>query len=155
MKKIVFSLLFSMPLFVYACSGYIIGSRGKDSQFDQHAFNEYTDRIGYCSNVYNWHQDKDAIKLIKTLSVPYQLYGYSQGAVTIANLLKIKDLTKPEFVITIGAYRTTDVNFDRYKIKYINYFDNSGKGQRSPGIFLNVPHNEIQREVNNFFNKGD
>jgi len=155
MKKIIITFIISISSIAHACSGYIIGFRGKDNQFDQQAFNLYADRVGYCSNAYNWQQYKDAIKLIKTLSVPYQLYGYSQGAVTVANLLKIKDLTKPEFVITIGAYRTTDVNFDRYKIKYINYFDNSGRGQRSPGIFLNVPHSEIQREVNNFFNKGD
>ena len=54
----------------------------------------------------------------------------------------------PEYVITIGAYKTTNVNFDKYGIKYNNYFDHSGLGQSSPGVFLDVSHNKIQQKVN-------
>ena len=148
MKKWILITLLSIPVSVYACTGYVVGFKGKDDIFDTQAFTEYTNYIGYCNKLYSWNQHKDAIKFINSLDVKYQLYGFSKGAVSIAMVLKQVGAKKPEYVLTIGAYKTTDVNFDKNKIKYQNYFDNSGIGQKSPGIFLNVSHNEIQKEVN-------
>jgi hypothetical protein len=148
MKKWILKILLLVPVTVYACTGYVIGFKGKDNIFDTNAFTEYTNHIGYCNKLYSWHQHKDAVKFINSVDVTYQLYGFSKGAVSISIILKQSSVRKPEYVLTIGAYKTTDVNFDKNKIKYQNYFDNSGIGQKSPGIFLNVSHNEIQKEVN-------
>jgi hypothetical protein len=81
------------------------------------------------------------------------LYGYSRGAVTVSRIVKDGRVQMPRYILTMGAHRTTDVNFDRYGVLYSNYFDDSGRGQQSPGIFLAVSHGEIQREVNKFFKK--
>jgi hypothetical protein len=110
------------------------------------AFVQYADKIGYCARAYSWN-DASAKAFIQTLPVPYQLYGFSKGAETVAKLLK-SDVKRPDYVITIGAYKTADVNFNKYNIRYTNYFDHSSIGQRSRGIFLNVPHMQMQQEVN-------
>jgi hypothetical protein len=136
-----------LPITVYACTGYVFGFKGLNNQFDIEAFNVYVKRTGYCSKTYDWNQVNDAIQAIRLLEVPHQLYGFSKGAETISTLLKMK-LKKPEYVLTIGAYKTVDVNFDKYNVRYKNYFDDSGRGQQSPGIFLNVPHMMMQKEVN-------
>ncbi len=146
MKKLLLLLLY-FPTVVFACKGYVIGFKGLNDVFDHKAFASYADRIGYCSKSYSWNDIKSPRTLISNTTVPYQLYGYSKGAVSIRNFLKT-ELRKPEFILTIGAYRTTDVNFDSYGIRYENYFDHSGVGQSSPGTFLNVSHNKIQQEVN-------
>ena len=110
------------------------------------AFTEYANIVGYCPRAYSWN-DPQGVKFVQDLQVPYQLYGFSKGAETVAQLLKTK-IKPPEYVLTIGAYKTVNLNFDSYKVRYQNYFDNSGQGQKSPGIFLNVPHMQMQREVN-------
>ena len=146
MKKIALALLLACNL-SYACTGYVIAFKGKDNVFDHKAFEAYYNNLNYCGISYSWQNSAQAIQLIKTLQVPYQLYGFSQGASTVANILKQK-LNQPEYIITIGAYKTTDVDFTKYGIPYNNYFDLSGQGQKSPGIFLNVAHSKIQSEVN-------
>jgi len=147
MLKIILSIMLFLPYTVNACSGYVFGFKGLNDQFDNDAFNEYVKKTGYCSKTYSWNKIADAKQAIELLSVPYKLYGFSKGVETINILLKMK-LKKPEYVLTIGAYKTVDVNYNKYDIRYDNYFDSSGKGQRSPGIFLNVPHNMMQKEVN-------
>lgn len=147
MKKLLLSLMF-FSVNVFACTGYVIGFMGKDNVFDHRAFVEYAESSQYCHRVYPWYATLSAQKFISTLTIPYELYGYSQGAASIGIILNSQISTKPKFIITIGAYRTADVNFDKFKILYVNYFDHSGKGQTSPGIFLDVPHNKIQQEVN-------
>ncbi len=147
MKKIIY-LVFFLPSIVLACNGYVIGFKGKHDRFDQKAFTSYANSLDYCAKSYSWQDIHSAIKLITNTIVPYQLYGYSMGATSVKKILQ-QNLRKPEFVLTIGAYRTTDVNFDQYNVRYENYFDNSGLGQKGPGKFLNVSHDKIQQEVNN------
>jgi hypothetical protein len=57
----------------------------------------------------------------------------------------------PSYVITIGAYKTTNVDFTRYQVNFDNYFDRSGLGSAGPGRYLpNVAHMKMQRRVNDF-----
>jgi hypothetical protein len=146
MKKFLF-LLLCLPTISFACKGYVIGFKGLNDAFDRQAFISYANRIGYCGKSYSWNEITSPTKIISNTNLPYQLYGYSMGAVSIRNFLKTTS-RKPEFILTIGAYRTTDVNFDSYGVRYENYFDRSGQGQLSPGTFLDVSHNRIQQEVN-------
>lgn len=152
MKRLLLSLLFFSNT-AYACIGYVIGFRGRDEVFDHGAFVEYAMNIGYCGRSYSPSAVESAERFIKTLKVPYHLYGYSQGAATVSDLMRRGRVKPPRYIITMGAYRTTDVNFDRYGVLYGNYFDESGRGQQSPGTYLAVGHGEIQREVNQFFKK--
>ena len=149
MKKIIALFLYLFCYSAIACEGIVVGFKGIDDVFDHKAFAKYAEKQKYCVKSFSWHQTKEAVKLISNLTIPYQLYGYRKGAESVSQVLRHTTLKKPEFVITIGAYRTTDVNFDRYNVSYVNYFDSSGVGQRSAGIFLNVAHWEIQKEVNN------
>ena len=148
MIKFLLTLTLLWSISVHACVGYVIGFKGNDDMFDSQAFDNYVNNLGYCSKVYGWYRGNDAIKFINTLQVPFQLYGYSKGAATISELLKKDKTNKPEYILTIGAYRTTDVNFAKYNVKFDNFFDSSGKGQKGPGVFLPVSHKEIQKEVN-------
>jgi len=147
MKKYIIFLLFCIPSITYACKGYVIGFKGLNNLFDIVAFNEYANKKDYCTRVYSWNEHLKAIDFINKTHKSYHLYGYSKGAQSVGKVLK-QVQRKPEYVITMGAYKTTDVNFDKYKVKYDNYFDDSGIGQKSPGTFLKVPHYEIQKEVN-------
>ncbi len=149
MKKL-FLLACIMPALAFACDGYVLGFKGKDDVFDNRAFREYADHLNYCYKTYSWHQVKVVEQDLKSITVPYRLYGFSLGAVSVSNLLKNVNIKKPEYVITIGAYKTTNVNFDQFKVDYRNFFDRSGIGQKSPGIFLDVSHDKIQQEANRF-----
>ena len=135
------------PLFASACSGYVISFKGLNDVFDNEALSVYANRIAYCNKSFSWHREKDAIRFIETLNVPYQLYGFSRGAQTVSVVLNVVKV-KPEYVITIGAYKTFNVNFDKHNVRYDNFFDQSGVGQKSPGVYLNVSHDMIQKEVN-------
>jgi len=143
-----FLVLAMFPLNALACSGYVVAFKGENDAFDSSALSEYSERVEYCSKSYSWYDEKNAVKFINSLNVPYQLYAYSKGAATVSSLLRQGKIKKPEFILTIGAYRTTNVNFEKYGIRYKNYFDHSGIGQKSPGTFLNVSHFEMQKEVN-------
>jgi hypothetical protein len=150
--------LFLLSLFFFtgavnACTGYVIGFRGLNEAFDHRAFEEYALNTGYCSRSYSASQRASAERFIKTLEVPYHLYGYSLGAATVGAVIRGGRVQMPQYILTVGAYKTTDVNFDRYGVLYNNYFDASGRGQRSRGIFLEVSHSKIQSEVNKFFYK--
>jgi hypothetical protein len=149
MKKIVLSILLSLPLFTHACEGYVIGFKGLNDSFNYVAFHKYSNRLGYCSKSFSWFQDKEALHYIQTLKKPYRLYGFSRGAQTVSDILK-QTKKKPEYVVTIGAYKTANVNFDKYDIRYDNFFDHSGVGQKSPGVFFNVSHADIEKEVSEF-----
>lgn len=149
MKKIVLSILLCMPLFANACKGYVIGFKGLNESFNSVAFQKYADRLGYCGKSFSWFQDKEALQYIQTLKKPYRLYGFSRGAQTVSDVLK-QTKTKPEYVLTIGAYKTTNVNFDEHRVRYDNFFDQSGIGQKSPGVFFNVSHADIEKEVSDF-----
>ena len=150
MKKLIFLLLL-VSTNLFACESYLLGFRGANKMFDEKSFIEYAHHHNMCWHIFNAEQSRQAIKLISEIKKPYELYGFSLGAESIRNVLKevkVKKLQKPNHVITIGAYRTTDVNFEKYDVSFINYFDNSGKGQKSPGIHIyGVPHNQIQKIV--------
>lgn len=147
MKKLVLILALVCNL-SYACQGYVIAFKGKDNMFDQKAFYNYYTNLNYCGITYSWQDGAKALTVIKTLQVPYQLYGFSQGASTVSNILKQTKTKLPEYTITIGAYKTANVDFTKYGIAFDNYFDFSGYGQKSPGIFLNVAHMKMQAAVN-------
>ena len=142
-------LLFSA--ITQACTGWVIGFRGLNDAFDQVAFKNYAQRLGYCAQAFGWHQQTQALKKISKLTTPYHLYGYSKGAESVKLLLgKLwsSESPMPRYIITIGAWRSVDLDFYEYAIPFSNYFDNSGGGQRSPGVFLSVDHHRIQEEVN-------
>ena len=147
-----FKLLFLITLLfansANACIGYVVAFRGQNDIFDQPALEQYANHLGYCYKVFGWYQSKYAVHFISSTDVKYRLYGFSKGAETISRLLKDSSTRKPEYVLTVGAFRTVDVDFKKYNIKFENYFDNSGRGQKSPGIFLSVSHSLIQKEVN-------
>ena len=143
-KKLIFIFVL-WPTMAMACSGWVIGFRGHNEVFDYEAFADFADHQGLCSRSFGWQDRSEAERMIQRLTVPYHLYGFSRGAQTVATMLR--QGVRPRSVITVGAYRTVDVNFDRYGIPYRNYFDRSGLGQRSPGIYLDVDHYRIQRVV--------
>lgn len=150
MKKVLLLLSFLFTIPAYACSGYVIGFKGQDDIFDHGAFINYARHAGFCSKSFSWHKSNDAINYINKLNVPYEIYAFSKGAEVVHNVLK-KVTRKPEYILTIGAYKTTNVNFYSYGVPFMNYFDHSGKGQKGPGLFLNVPHDSMQREVNKLY----
>jgi hypothetical protein len=122
---------------------------GLNDVFDHKAFAVYSANINYCFKAYKWQDKNKAKQHIDTLNVPYQLYGFSQGASTVGSLVRQGNLKNyPEYIITIGAYKTTNVDFSSTGIPFNNYFDYSGIGQTSPGTFILVPHYKIQQAVN-------
>jgi hypothetical protein len=151
MKKILLLLLMS-PLSVYAdCGLYIIGFSGLNDAFDHRAFKEYSEKKNACYKTFRWQEKEQSISYIKKLNHNFELYGFSKGAETVSDLVK-KDKLKPIYILTVGAYKTTDVDFTKQDIKFQNYFDYSGIGQKSPGIFVkNIPHLKMQQYINHFF----
>jgi hypothetical protein len=134
-----------------ACDSYVIGFRGLNRAFDQRAFDRYADWRGSCSLVYDYTEVAEAVSFVDHIQEPYELYGYSAGAVTIGQILpRVSRL--PEYVITVGALSSVNVDFSRYGIRFDNYFDASGRQQRSPGRYIpGVAHDRIQAYVNRFY----
>jgi len=151
MKTAVAALLLLFSSIVSACDGWVIGFRGLNGAFDEQAFKSYAQRLGYCAQAYGWNQQTPALKKISKLTTPYHLYGYSKGAESVKLVLDklwISESPMPQYIITIGAWRSVNLDFYEYAIPFSNYFDNSGRGQRSPGVFLSVEHHRMQKEVN-------
>ena len=149
LKQFAVALLLA-PTVTLACSGWLIGFRGQNEVFDYEAFADYAVIRGLCFRSYSWHQGEDAVRALQNIRAPYHLYGFSRGAETVAALLR-QGRVRPQSVITVGAFRTVDVDFDRYGIQYQNYFDRSGRGQRSPGVYLDVDHGRVQRTVTEIY----
>jgi hypothetical protein len=151
MKKLLLLFFILIHGTTFACEKYVIGFKGLRNIFDNQAFIEYTVKKQSCYKLFSHTEINSAVKFISILKVPYQLYGYSAGAASVGqtlSLLNKNKITMPEYVITIGAYKTTDVNFNRYGIKYDNYFDESGQGQKGPGTMIsNVGHDKIQKFI--------
>jgi len=150
MKYLIFLLLlFTNP--VLACKSYIIAFKGLDSAFDHTAFHDYADPRAECTLVFKHTEAARAIRFVNRNRVPYELYGYSAGAATAMTVVR-QARRKPNYVLTVGAYYSTDVDFGRYDIDFDNFFDASGAGSTSPGIHVkNVAHSRIQRYVTEFF----
>ena len=136
----------------FACDKYVVGFKGIKDIFDNQAFVEYANKTDSCYKAFSFTHTGQAVKFISTLDVPYQLYGFSAGASSVGQVLasvKQHKMAMPYYVITVGAYKTTNVNFDKYNVKYNNYFDESGIGQKSPGMMIKgVGHANIQKFVN-------
>jgi hypothetical protein len=147
MKILIFLFVFFCSN-VWSCENEVIAFKGINSQFDNVAFKEYVKRNHACSKIFEWHQTEQASYYINKSNTPYQLYGYSKGADSVAKTLtKVKRL--PYYIITIGAWKTVDLDFTKWNISFHNYFDSSGKGQKSPGILIeNVSHYKMQEHVN-------
>ena len=151
MKLFLFLLLLTTGVAHADCGSYVIGFRGAGGAFDQAAFDRYAERNADCSVVYNSDEITDAVWFINQTREPYQLYGYSAGASAIKPILR-KVRRMPNFILTIGAWYTTDVDFGDYEINFDNFFDESGRRQQSPGIHVyNVSHGKMQEYVNDFY----
>jgi hypothetical protein len=149
--RILLFLVLAFSTTTYACDSYVIGFRGAGGAFDQSAFETYSNRNASCSLVYNSDEIDAAVNFINQISESYQLYGFSAGAASIVQVLRrVKRM--PQFVLTIGAWYTVNVDFTLYDIDFDNFFDDSGRQQQSPGIHVyNVSHNKMQEYVNDFY----
>ena len=133
------------------CDSYIVGFRGLNRAFDQPAFDRYSDQRGSCSLVYNYTESNLAVQFVDAVAEPYELYGYSAGAVAVGQVLQ-QAQRLPSYVITVGALASVDVNFTPWGIQFDNYFDDSGRGSRSPGRYIpGVAHDRIQAYINRFY----
>jgi hypothetical protein len=133
------------------CDSYVVGFRGLNRAFDQQAFDQYADQRGSCSLVYDYTEADAAAQFVDAVAEPYELYGYSAGAVAVRQVLQ-RAQRLPEYAITVGALASVDVDFARYGIRFDNWFDESGRGSRSPGRYIpNVPHDRIQSYINKFY----
>ena len=129
---------------------FIIGFKGMNEQFDTEAFIIFAQKRNLKPYVFNANQVSSAVRLIKSKKKNYELYGYSLGAVSVREtltILKRENVHMPTFIITVGAYKTTNVNFTDFDVNFFNFFDDSGKGSLSPGLYIPVPHHQIMRYV--------
>ena len=129
---------------------FIIGFKGMNEQFDTEAFIEFAQKRKLKPYVFSANQVSSAVRLIKNKKKNYELYGYSLGAVSVREtltILKKENVHMPTFIITVGAYKTTNVNFTDFDVNFFNFFDDSGKGSLSPGLYIPVPHHQIMRYV--------
>ncbi len=134
-----------------ACDSYIVGFRGLNRAFDQRAFDQYADQRGSCSLVYDYTEADLATQFVDTIAEPYELYGYSAGAVAVRQVLQ-RAQRLPQYVMTVGALASVDVDFTRYGVRFDNWFDESGRGSRSPGRYIpRVSHDRIQAYINRFY----
>jgi hypothetical protein len=144
--------IFAMLFLLIAAPAYadvLIGFKGKYGQFDTRAFNELAAKKGLKPVIANETSRLYLINLIQN-NPNYELYGYSRGAAIVSYVVRMvheNKMNKPKYITTVGAYRTTDVDFTKYRIEFDNYFDDSGIGQKSPGVFVKVPHDKIMRYV--------
>jgi hypothetical protein len=133
------------------CDSYIVGFRGLNRAFDQRAFDQYADRRGSCSLVYDYTEADAAAQFVDAVAGPYELYGYSAGAVAVRQVLQ-RAQRLPQYVITVGALASVDVDFTQYGVRFDNWFDESGRGSQSPGRYIpKVSHDRIQAYINRFY----
>jgi hypothetical protein len=150
-----FVIAFILTLFTtqaYA-DNIIIGFKGKYGLFDHKAFNEFAAKRNLKPVIAHNDSRLFLINLIQN-NPNYELYGYSRGAAIVSYVVRMayeNKMPMPKSVTTVGAYKSVDVDFTKYGVDFINYFDDSGRGQRSPGIFIKVPHNQIMRYVTDNF----
>ena len=148
MRYLLFLLLFISSSAI--AKDFIIGFRGMNEQFDTESFIIFAQKRNLKPYVFSANQVSSAVRLIKSKKQNYQLYGYSLGAVSVREtltILKKENVHMPTFIITVGAYRTTNVNFKDFDVEFFNFFDDSGKGSLSPGLYIPVPHHQIMRYV--------
>ena len=139
------------PAVASACGSWTVGFSGLRDEFDHAAFVEWAQTRTECHRVYAWHQRQQSLRFVQSLSVPYELYGFSKGAETVLWLMpRVK--TGPRYVITIGGWSTVNFDFSRWNTPFDNWFDWSGAGNPAPGRHVpGVPHHEMQAWVNKFY----
>jgi len=130
-----------------ACKDEVFVFKGLHGALDYRAAQQYADYNNLCLRVHDWQQHEKVIAKIEQHTAQYHLYGFSKGAESVMKVLERVE-RKPAFVVTVGAYKTTNVDFSKFNVKFINVFDWSGQGQRSPGVFVNVPHYKAQQAAN-------
>ena len=153
LSKITISLLTVVLFYSNVSAKDLIGFRGANELFDQQAFEEFAQRCQLNPIVFSSTNVKGALVFInRVIQGEYELYGFSQGAAAVAQVLEYQQRTQsqmPQRVITVGAYHTTKVNFAKYGIPFKNYFDHSGRQNPGPGKLLDgVLHMQMQQRVN-------
>jgi hypothetical protein len=150
MKKLFSIVLTAVLLSSTAQAQTVIGFRGAGGAFDERAFMDYAAKRNATGMILYSDQINLAMQVIKQ-NVEYELYGYSLGAASVGRVLRLVEsnkLHKPRYVLTAGAWHSTNVDFQKYNIKFDNYFDASGAGQKSPGKHIGgVSHRAIMRYV--------
>lgn len=151
MFKYLLLLVLLLPGVASACRINIVAFSGIDGSFNHGALATYAHKVGGCTRVFGWSQVREATNYINSTIKPYQLYGYSRGAASIRPVLEHVN-RDPVYIITVGAWRTVDLDFTSYRVKFSNYFDGSGVGQKSPGSHHpDVPHYRIQEWINRYY----
>ena len=132
----------------------LIAFRGLGGAFDHVAFHEFAQRKHMRAVVFNSTEVGRALTHIENSTAHYELYGFSQGAVAVGQVLRKQQASggaMPRHVITIGAHSTTDIDFAKFGVPFENYLDDSGRSSRGPGTFLKVPHMQMQSKVNEIY----
>lgn len=144
--KLLFFITFCTPTLANSkeCSKFIIAFRGLNDSFNYTAFNRYVAHKKACAKVFSFHEINSATQFVNKLTKPYEVYGFSAGALSIRPVLRAA-IRKPVMIITIGAYNTSDVMLDEFGIDYKNYFDLSSIGSKRFGTFIEVSHFEVEK----------
>jgi hypothetical protein len=143
------SLLALSMLSTAAHADVVIGYRGKNRAFDEQAFNDYAKNRKLDPVILDTF-DHIAVRSLIKQNNTYELYGYSMGAASVSQTMRFLEKEKlpmPRYILTVGAYYSTDVDFKKYNVPFRNYFDASGTGTKSPGIHIGVSHDAIMRYV--------
>ena len=134
-----------------ACDSWAVGFGGRRDQFDHQAFAEWSSGRVSCYRTFAWDQRTQALQFVRSLDVPYELYGFSKGAETVLWIMP-RVTRRPRYVITIGGWYSVNFDFGRWRVPFDNWFDSSGAGNTSPGVHVpHVRHSHMQAWVNQFY----
>lgn len=152
---LIVKLMFALAMLVGSwvipakADGVMIGFRGARGAFDAAAFRAHAERRGLRPVILSAEQHEQALRIIRQNPGPYELYGYSKGAVAVGHVMRkvrAQGLPRPKHVITVGALRSVNVDWRPYGVPFRNWFDASGRGNPAPGIHVRgVGHDRIQR----------
>jgi hypothetical protein len=130
---------------------FIVGFRGQNDVFDQKAFLEFARKRNLEPLMFSAHDMERASRVINSRDEAYELYGFSQGAWSVKQVLSLQHMKHgrmPKHVTTVGAHPSVDVDFSHWDVPFTNYFDDSGRKHRSPGTHIRVPHGQAMQHVN-------
>lgn len=152
MKKL---LLLAMMLFSSTAfaGDFIVGFRGHNNAFDHKAFVEFARQRNLEPIEFSTHDVEKASRYINSRTEDYELYGFSAGAWSVKQILSLQHMTHgrmPRHVTTVGAHPSVNVDFAPWGVSFTNYFDNSGKKHKSPGIHVPVSHDKAMQRINEF-----